>query len=217
MSRFVIGDVHGCFHTLRALLFEVIKIKKEDTVFFLGDYIDRGPKIKETIDFFIESLESGWDFRFLMGNHEYMLINSDYMFDLWMINHGKSTLNSFKIHSYNQLDKKYRDFFENLNYFFKLEKFILVHGSIDTNSDSPFTKHQEMIWGRNYQIDITKIDNKKLIVGHTPKTLNEIIESMGSNVIFLDGGCVYKNYSEYGNLCGLNIDTMELFSQKNID
>lgn len=215
MSRYAIGDVHGCFHTLKFLLFEVIKINKKDTVFFLGDYIDRGPRIKETIEFFIDSLDSGWDFRFLMGNHEYMLINSTLMYDLWMVNQGKSTLNSFKILNYDQLDKKYKNFFENLQYFFKLENYILVHGTIDTNSSSPLTNYEAMLWGRNYDIDIEKIGYRKLIVGHTPKSLQEITNSLHKNVIFLDGGCVYKGYNNYGYLCGLNIDTLKLYSQEN--
>lgn len=220
MGVYVVGDVHGCFLTLKSLLFDLIKINKEDTVFFLGDYIDRGPRIKKTIDFFIDTLESGWDFRFLMGNHEFMFVNSlngKDMFDLWMINQGKTTLESFKIWHYIELDQKYKDFFENLQYYFKLDDFILVHGTIDTESPSPLTNYEAMIWGRNYNINKSKIENKRVIVGHTPKTLKEIKNSIDKDVIFLDGGCVYKSYSQFGYLCGLNIDTLELFAQRNID
>ena len=105
MSRYAVGDIHGCLKTLKSLLFNIIEIKKYDTVYFLGDYIDRGPRIRETIDFFIDSVNNGWDFRFLMGNHEYMMINENNMYDLWIEYHGISTLESFKIKHYNQLDK----------------------------------------------------------------------------------------------------------------
>lgn len=217
MSRYAVGDIHGCLKTLKSLLFDIIKIKKYDTIYFLGDYIDRGPRIKETIDFFLDYLSRGWDFRFLMGNHEYMMINENNMYDLWIEYHGKSTLDSFGIKHYNQLDLRYKQFFENLNYFFRLEKFILVHGSINTNSIFPMTNYEEMIWSRNYDIDITRIANRRLIVGHTPTPINNITNSIKSNVIFLDGGCVYKEKFMMGNLCGLNIDTLELYHQKNID
>lgn len=217
MSRYAIGDVHGCLKTLKSLIFDVIKIKKYDTVYFLGDYIDRGPRIKETIDFFIDSLNNGWDFRFLMGNHEYMMLNDEKLYELWVEYHGTSTLISFKIKHYYQLDEKYKKFFENLHYFFKLEKFILVHGSINTNSQFPMTNYEDMIWSRNYEIDIKRLEDRRLIVGHTPKTINEIQHSINQNVIFLDGGCVYKARYLYGNLCGLNIDTLELYVQQNID
>lgn len=217
MSRYAVGDIHGCLKTLKSLLFNIIDIKKYDTVYFLGDYIDRGPRIKETIDFFINSVNKGWDFRFLMGNHEYMMINENNMYDLWIGYHGISTLESFKIKHYDQLEKKYRNFLENLHYFFKLEKFILVHGSINTSSHFPMTNYDEMIWSRNYDIDISRLEGRRLIVGHSPKTINEIIASLDKNVIFLDGGCVYRDRLNLGNLCGINIDTLELFVQKNID
>lgn len=217
MSRYAIGDIHGCLKTLKALIFDKIKIKKYDTIYFLGDYIDRGPRIKETIDFFLDSLDKGWDFRFLMGNHEYMMINENNMYDLWIEYHGISTMESFKIRHYNQLDYKYKKFFENLNYFFKLEKFILVHASINTNSIFPMTNYDDMIWSRNYDVDISRLDGRRLIVGHSPTPLNNIKSSLKANVIFLDGGCVYKDRPMLGNLCGLNIDTLEFYSQKNID
>ena len=43
MNRiFAIGDIHGCLKTLNALL-DKIDFSTEDTLIFLGDYIDRGP------------------------------------------------------------------------------------------------------------------------------------------------------------------------------
>ena len=37
-----IGDIHGCANALATLL-EAIKPTQQDTLVFLGDYIDRGP------------------------------------------------------------------------------------------------------------------------------------------------------------------------------
>ena len=42
MSRYVIGDVHGCITELSRLL-ESLPLSRGDALFFLGDYIDRGP------------------------------------------------------------------------------------------------------------------------------------------------------------------------------
>ena len=58
MSRvFVVGDIHGCFHTLKYLLFESCKITINDRIIFLGDYIDRGPYIPETIELIISLIK----------------------------------------------------------------------------------------------------------------------------------------------------------------
>jgi len=44
MSKvFAIGDVHGCLSMLKGLVGK-IPITEEDTIVFLGDYIDRGPE-----------------------------------------------------------------------------------------------------------------------------------------------------------------------------
>ena len=49
MSRFAISDIHGCAKTFEALL-EQIALTKDDTLFLLGDLIDRGPGSKEVVD-----------------------------------------------------------------------------------------------------------------------------------------------------------------------
>ena len=42
MAKYAISDIHGCLKSFQALL-EKIDLKKEDELFLLGDYIDRGP------------------------------------------------------------------------------------------------------------------------------------------------------------------------------
>ena len=41
----IIGDVHGCFDTLIAL---IAKLPTDAKIIFVGDLIDRGPKIGES-------------------------------------------------------------------------------------------------------------------------------------------------------------------------
>lgn len=48
MSTIAIGDVHGNLAALDDLLSRItLEINAEDTIVFLGDYIDRGPDPKE--------------------------------------------------------------------------------------------------------------------------------------------------------------------------
>ena len=222
MGQFAIGDIHGCLNTLKSLLFKKMKISKQDTCYFMGDYIDRGPRIKETLDFLIEYKNEGWDFRFLMGNHEQLLLNwNPNSKDVWEKNKGKSTFESFGITSKEQLEDKYIDFLENLQYYYETDKFVLVHASINTKIDNPFSDFESMLWSRDFNIDINKIGNRNLIVGHTPKTQLQIQKSVKTldknHVVFTDAGCVYDKEPFLGYLCGFDMEKIKLYFQKNIE
>lgn len=76
----VIGDVHGCANTLEHLL-EVLGYRRQGGVWrhprrqalFLGDIIDRGPRIREALHTVHGMVEAGEAFC-IMGNHEYNAI-----------------------------------------------------------------------------------------------------------------------------------------------
>jgi len=71
MAIYAIGDIHGCLSPLKTI-FKQDLITAEDTVIFLGDYIDRGPESKGVIDWLIEH-KKDFNFEFLKGNHEIMM------------------------------------------------------------------------------------------------------------------------------------------------
>ena len=72
----LIGDIHGCQRTLDALLKKIAYTPEEDRIIFVGDYIDRGPHIRETLDHLSRLQEKAGDRAvFLMGNHEKMLLD----------------------------------------------------------------------------------------------------------------------------------------------
>ena len=54
MSTYVISDIHGNYEKYKRLL-EMIDFKDQDTLYVLGDVIDRGPEgIKVLKDFDLE-------------------------------------------------------------------------------------------------------------------------------------------------------------------
>lgn len=65
----IIGDVHGCFDELQELLTKIKWDSKKDVVIFTGDLIDRGPKIKECLEF-VMNTENVFT---VMSNHEWRL------------------------------------------------------------------------------------------------------------------------------------------------
>lgn len=68
---FVIGDIHGCFDAVRAILSDpgVQFDESKDRLFSVGDLVDRGPDSIEAIDWIAKS----W-FHAVRGNHEQMAI-----------------------------------------------------------------------------------------------------------------------------------------------
>lgn len=73
----IIGDIHGHADHLEALLRKLGYVERDNVyahperrVLFLGDYIDRGPRIRDTLRIVRAMTESGTAIA-LMGNHEY--------------------------------------------------------------------------------------------------------------------------------------------------
>ena len=80
MSYDIIGDIHGHARTLEALLEKLGYSREEGTwrhperkVIFLGDFIDRGPHQRETIEIVRPMVEKGSALS-VMGNHEFNAI-----------------------------------------------------------------------------------------------------------------------------------------------
>ncbi|MBS7662971.1 metallophosphoesterase [Pseudomonas lalucatii] len=73
----LIGDLHGCAHTLERLL-DVLGYRQQGGVWrhprrqaiFLGDLVDRGPRIREALHLVHDMVAAG-EALCVMGNHEY--------------------------------------------------------------------------------------------------------------------------------------------------
>lgn len=67
MSRYIVGDIHGCFDTLQALLAEVGFEPGCDDLWAVGDLIGRGPKALKTLSYLHQLGDS---FQCTLGNHD---------------------------------------------------------------------------------------------------------------------------------------------------
>ncbi|MGI8950202.1 MAG: metallophosphoesterase family protein [Chitinophagaceae bacterium] len=220
---FAIGDIHGCSKTLQKLL-EEIKIDKQDEIYFLGDYSDRGPGSKEVVDFLLKLKIENYKLKFLRGNHEQMFMDSEKSFDYfenWLLNGGTKTLESFAVSRFSQLDEKYKTFFENTAFYFETNNFIFVHAGFNFYNKNIFEDTEAMLWIRDMKVDKRKIGNKIIVHGHTPTPLNEVKKSVifahKTGAVNIDTGCVMKQYFGLGYLSALEVETMQLHSIKNVD
>ena len=224
--RFAIGDIHGCSKTFKTLVEDKIQLTKDDHLFLLGDYIDKGLDSKGVLDYILYLKENDFQIFPLMGNHEFNLLEASQeynarMFRLFL----KINKNTGIVDEQMKIKPKYLRFLESLPYYYELEDYHLVHAGFDFRKENPFEDYQAMLYIRRFEAKEELLNGKKIVHGHQPTHLIDIQNSISSNasVIPLDNGCTYNkphkilDYKKLGNLCCLNLDTLELIVQKNIE
>ena len=218
--KFAIGDIHGCFHTFKALLTETLSIQKSDEIYCVGDYVDRGNDSKKVIDFIIDLRLQGYQIHTLRGNHEQMMLDSTIDLErlvLWLKNGGEETLKSFGIASVKELPETYLTFLNETKLFIATNKHIFVHAGLNFRIDDPFTDEESMLWTRDEYFDKAKINNRILIHGHTPISFKAIYKQRNPNRLNIDNGCVYDYIPGLGNLIALSLHDMKFTALKNIE
>jgi Calcineurin-like phosphoesterase len=149
-----IGDVHGHADKLEELLEKLGYTSKNNVyahpqrkAFFVGDYIDRGPKIKKTLKI-VQSMVDGENAIALMGNHEYNAIcfhakknSGGHLRDHSIKNiiQHFETLKQFQ----NRQDdyEDYLDWFKTLPLFYENSSFRAVHAAWDNISIDILRQH----------------------------------------------------------------------------
>ncbi len=214
---FAIGDIHGCNEALQKMLFDEIKIKKGDTIYCIGDYIDRGPDSKGVADTIISLRQEGFQIHVLRGNHEQMMMDSEKDKTekiLWLRNGGDTTLKSFEADSYNSIEEHYRTFYEGTKYYIINGDYIFVHAGLNFWKEDIFEDKDAMLWTRDFYPQQNSLGNRTMIHGHTPQPLNYILSQKG-NCINIDGGCVYNDRKNLGNLIAISLPEKEFIIVSN--
>jgi serine/threonine protein phosphatase 1 len=183
----IIGDIHGCYDELMALL-EKIGVTDADVIISLGDIVDRGNHSKKVYEFFKNRPNA----IVLMGNHERKHLSG-------VLNYAQEIV---KV----QFGDHYNDFLnwlKTLDYSYETEEAIIVHAAFE--SDKPLNaQRQDVLSGstageryleqkyptNNYWTDV--YTNKKPIiyghhvVGDVPKIYN--------NTFGIDTGACHGGY-----------------------
>lgn len=237
MSKiWVVSDIHGCLKSLRSLIENLVVPSKNDTLCFVGDYIDRGPDSKGVIDYVRSLHQQGFSIIALKGNHEEFLANSfveeqqrkGFLFfkpvnksrEMWAQHGGLECLKSFKADTIKDIPGEYIDWVSSRPLTYKVDNFLVVHAGLNFKLDNPMEDERAMLWIRDYRIDPAKINYRKLIHGHVPVSLDFIdltIRSGNFSFIDIDNGCYMKNKTGFGNLLALELNSMDLKVQPNLD
>jgi serine/threonine protein phosphatase 1 len=224
MRILAISDVHGCAKTLDALL-DQVGLTKSDQLFFLGDFIDRGPSSKAVLDILFKLSEDGYNIELLRGNHEQMMFEAPQSFEksqIWLRNGGREVMEEFNALNFTDIADKYYNLIERMHYYLESEEFIFVHAGFNLNTDNPFEDKKSMLWIRKWEEQdyLPFIQKRTVIHGHTPQTADKIIKRMEElnqyQVLNIDNGCSYT-FEGMGQLCCVDLSNLNLYFQKNID
>jgi serine/threonine protein phosphatase 1 len=220
-QKFVaIGDIHGCLSPLQTLL-DKLAPNSDETLVFLGDYIDRGPDSKGVIDYLLV-LKETHPCVFLMGNHEFMML--EYLDfgreEGWAMNGGKSTLASYMLHDEIHIPESHIDFLHNLVYYYDTEKYFFVHGGLKPTrsivENLKLLSPMDFVWERDHlnPHHLFYEDyawEKTVVCGHTPRP-EPILKD---KLISIDTGCVYNYSPELGRLTAIRLPSLEIVQVDN--
>lgn len=177
--HYVCSDIHGEYDRYLAML-KGINFQPEDTLYIIGDVIDRGAEGVTILQDIIEQK----NIVMLMGNHELMCLQSLGAHnvvgarDIWKSNGGSPTYRELVYHISSQEKNRILRFLSELPYHLDVEVngrlFHLVHGFPDPDPMESVWKRPERSTPNPYH------DGGTLIIGHTPvKYLMEPEELIG--------------------------------------
>lgn len=123
----VIGDTHGDYDITNEIV-NKFKTENYDCLIFLGDYVDRGPKGIQNINFLLKlKIMEPQRIFLLRGNHEFKESNIDYGFLNQVIYYFKQ--DGEEVYNY------YKDIFSKLPYTVLYNKILMLHGGIPIRTD----------------------------------------------------------------------------------
>ena len=190
---YAIGDIHGCKEPLEKLI-ETLPFQEEDTIVFLGDYIDRGKNSKKVIETLMKFQKKHTNTIFIKGNHEWMFYefyqnrNPD-MWNLWEMNGASSTLKSYG--GIENIPKEHVEFIKNTKIYHIQDKYFFVHAGVKPNKPLPEQETKDLLWIRDEFIySKAPLSGYTIVFGHTPME-RPLIED---DKIGIDTGCIYGGF-----------------------
>ena len=235
-NTYIIGDIHGEYATLLAL---IAKLPKDAELIFVGDLIDRGASSREVIAFIREN-----NHRAVLGNHEELMINYGTSFTKtypkstnpsflhnWYNNGGDATLFSYGLLKY---DKKegmmcienstmLEQFLDDIEWLKTLPLYIelpqkinnlpvvITHAScadVWYHHNNPDGEATFREYALWHRKDPKPTSEIYNIFGHTPVEFGVEIEEHFANV---DTGCYIKKHG-YNELSAFCVETQEVVS-----
>jgi len=230
MRTLVIGDIHGGLRALHQIM-ERAKVTTNDTLIFLGDYVDGWSQSPQVIDYLID-LKTKQNCIFIRGNHDELFLewlNKVHDNPLWYKHGGEST-----VLAYDSVDaetiKTHITFLESLdNYFIDEQKRLFIHAGFTNVNGVDYEYFPKMfywdrsLWETALAMDKTlKPDDlfypkrltlyKEIYIGHTPVSrINQTTPVKMANIWNIDTSAAFE-----GPLTILDVDTKEFWQSESL-
>lgn len=229
MSRtLVIGDIHGGLKAVIQVL-ERAKVSPNDTLIFLGDYVDGWSESPEVLDFLI-ALSKHQNCIFIKGNHDELVLDwlenrhENLNEKMWFKHGGKATVDAYSTVS-DDVKQQHIFFLQSLqNYYLDAQNRLFVHAGFTNMNGVLFEFFPRLLyWDRTLWEVALCLDEKiaissdlypkrlkiykEIFIGHSPISKTERVAPLFKNSVWnLDTGAAFK-----GVLSILDIDTKEFW------
>jgi serine/threonine protein phosphatase 1 len=224
----VIGDIHGALKALEQVL-ERANVTANDTLIFLGDYVDGWSDAAAVINFLIE-LKTTNNCVFIRGNHDELFLDwlvKETHNPQWLVHGGQATIDSYK--SLTSREKEIHiQFFETLeNYYLDAKNRLFIHAGYTSEHGVAKESFPELFyWDRTLWEMALAMDKNltkespyypnrlkhyaEIYIGHTVLSrINETTPQQRANVWNIDTSAALK-----GPLTIMDIDTKEFWQSE---
>lgn len=225
MRTFAIGDIHGGLKALKQVL-KKANVKSEDTLIFLGDYVDGWSDSANVVSYLIE-LAKEKTCIFIRGNHDDLVqhwLETEDMNDKWLQHGGQSSIDAYRKLSSEEIKNHLHFYREMVNYYIDNNNRLFLHAGF-ANMHGPEQEYNDytFYWDRTlWEMALSLDKNLKkgdlffpkrlqlfneIFIGHTPTTrINKTEPVNAANVWNVDTGAAFK-----GPLSIINVDSKEIF------
>ncbi len=188
---YAIGDIHGRCDLLEqlhaAIVADAEKAKlKQQTIVYLGDYVDRGDRSFDVVDLLASRTLPGSSAVYLRGNHEDMMLAflEGPPEPLWLLNGGGATLQSYGV-AFDWADsivgeledlrrqlqavlpQSHRRFFADLGLSYVCGDYLFVHAGVRPGRSLELQLPRDLMWIRSPFLNSEADFGKRVVHGHT--------------------------------------------------
>ncbi|MGV3697819.1 metallophosphoesterase [Flavobacterium sp.] len=229
--KLVIGDIHGGLRALKQVL-EKAGITKEDTLVFLGDYVDGWSESPQVLDFLME-LDKTNECIFIKGNHDELLLDwfignkAEIEEELWYLHGGEATVSAYATVS-EETKQLHIAFLKSLqDYHLDEENRLFVHAGF-TNMNGVRSEYfpKMFCWDRSLWETALALDEnipldsklyprrltlyREIYIGHTPTTrIGRTVPVNKACIWNVDTGAAFK-----GPLTIMDVDSKEFWQSE---
>jgi serine/threonine protein phosphatase 1 len=228
MRTLVIGDIHGGLRALHQII-ERAKVTPNDTLIFLGDYVDGWSQSPQVIDYLM-ALKTTHNCFCLLGNHDELLLdwltkNKDN--PLWYKHGGESTVLAYSNVNAETI-KKHIEFLQSLaTHYLDEQNRLFIHAGFTNMNGIDYEYYPRLFyWDRSLWETALALDKNmktddvhypkrltlytEIYIGHTPVSrINKTIPVQMANVWNVDTSAAFE-----GSLTIMDVDTKEFWQSE---